>query len=162
MMAIEKKFKEITEILEGCQMQDIGRAVNMAWFGFSTGENHRDHHLHIQCPWRMRKDDELIVGSNDIFEVLPGKPVEEWDEVGNNFFDEIIREKEFESIFPLKVEHAEITKYGDIKIICKGGYYLEVFIDSTVLVENWRFLNNKTDEHIVFLEIDDEEDGSEE
>jgi hypothetical protein len=68
--------------LTGLRMSAFGRAADLLWVHF--GSLHRvpawkrgwkyvgEFALHIQCPWRLRHGDTLVVGREDIFEERKG------------------------------------------------------------------------------------------
>ncbi len=109
--------------------------------------------LNIQCPWRILKHGKLILGSNDIFmPINDGFESEfDWSEIGGSVFDDRV-EKIIRDLLPLKVILVCVDEIGDLKIAFEKEVIFEVMPNSSVKVEFWRFINYKTNEHVVFYE----------
>ena len=114
--------------------------------------------IHAECTSRLTCDDKIIFAKSDIF--LPAQKIAssegfsfeefEWDEIGNNYFDEmsagLINEKSPDFI----VKDITITKYGDLTIFFTNGFTLEFFADGSSGSENWRFFENSNlESHLV-------------
>ena len=74
--------------------------------------------LHLQCPWRLTNDSEIIIGSDDLFEQIdPNANYDEnfnWDVTNGNLRDIMIRDfiKENKPI----IETTTIDNYGGLEI----------------------------------------------
>ena len=156
--------------LKGCYFTAFGRAADMACLHFKNYKTERgedecyekgdiDCGLHLQCPWRFRKGDEILVGNQDFYHFA--EDIDTWnncemdknDYIGRTYFDKAA-EKIAEEVLPLKILEFREEKTGDIHITFEKDYSLDVFptIPSKISEEEWRFLNNLTEEHTVFSE----------
>ncbi len=156
------KINDIRE-LENKNFIDIGRASDLLWLQFGEKikiKNYKNIEiergsmgLNIQCPWRILKRDQLILGNNDIYE--PADDIFEtefdWSEIGGSVFDKKVIEI-FSNMLPLMVKSVEVSKIGDLKLEFEKEIVLEVISNSASKIELWRFINYKTNEHIVCFE----------
>lgn len=149
--------------LEGQAFRKIGRASDMCWISFGKTIIVKDYKgndvekgtyaLHIQCPWRIIKNStqKLLLTSNDIYESssnLQWTEEFEWDRMGNNLFDENVKQWNDENgIYVLNVD---ISQLGDIRINFSNGMTFESFLDISTDDEAWRFFKcNSKDKHMI-------------
>lgn len=62
------KIDKIKDLM-ACKIIDIGRVIDLCWIIFEKEE--KCYSLHLQCPWRIRKDGldiKLILSDSYIFE----------------------------------------------------------------------------------------------
>ena len=93
--------------LEGCNLTCIGRTANMMYLEFggkvkkvSRGKVriYPEYTLHIQCPWRIKENSEIILGSGDIYRPFCLDVPDDWDyEIYN-------RKDEESSVFDVAVK----------------------------------------------------------
>lgn len=131
----------------------IGRAAAMCWMGFDV--NGAQYALHIQCAFRFRTAEEVLVGNLDMFE--PTRAMEDsssfdwntfdWDVQGFNRYDEWTLQWKKEGRQAV-VEAVEVSDFGDLTIRFSGGLVLEVFANNAQN-ECWRFFERHAKEHLV-------------
>ena len=52
--------------LIGCKLINIGRAMNLVWMIFS--QNNIVYSFHIQCPWRIVINNNIMISNVDLYE----------------------------------------------------------------------------------------------
>jgi hypothetical protein len=151
--------------LVGLPLRAIGRATNMLWLQFGEmrevpargggTKNVGDWALHIQCPWRLCRPGQIVVGYHDFYYDLTGKPLDDWDKPGHSRFDHAAAalRRQFETSPPL-VDSATPDDVGGFTLRLSPDYQIDVFPtsgdDST---EHWRvFRPGDLDSHFVFRE----------
>lgn len=123
------------------ELVDIGRCSNLVWLLFRCSRSEETWSLHLQCPCRFKKGDEILLSSGDMF--VPASSIEEelldWDVVGNNLFDEkaviIISTNNF------TVLRYSINKIGDLNIVFENGLEFQTFTETSVEEEQWRLFS---------------------
>lgn len=104
--------------------------------------------LHLQCPWRITKNDVIVVGSDDVVEQPDENAVFDesfnWDVQGGNLRDvklwEILKSEK------LLVKSVIADNFGGFQLIFNDNIILSVFPASssnTFYSEYWRLLVNK-------------------
>ncbi|WP_156213199.1 hypothetical protein [Lentzea aerocolonigenes] len=159
--------RQSLEELVGERWNAIGRAADLLWLGFGNRHevvNHRGetrevskYALHVQCPWRVRFDDQLVTGSSDIYRPGPdwiGEDDFDWDVQGVNLFDmrasELAERLTSEAVV---VASVEVTTWGDLAISLSNGYQVEVLRTGSVREEDWRFFKPySANDHVVVFE----------
>lgn len=104
--------------------------------------------IHLQCPWRITKNDIIIVGSDDVYE-QPDENAEydenfDWDVQGGNLRD--VKLQEFLQSEKLTVQSVTTDNFGGFELIFNNDIKLTVFPASSnkdFYSEHWRLLNNK-------------------
>ncbi len=154
---------EILKELENKELISIGRASDLLWLQFDeliTIKNYKGMDikkgsmgLNIQCTWRFIKKDKIILGNNDIYMPIKENFHDEfdWSKIGESAFDEKSK-KIIQDLLPLTISTILLSKTGDLKIIFDKEVVLEVIVNGAVKTEFWRFINYKTDKHIVWQE----------
>ncbi|MFX3618690.1 MAG: hypothetical protein ACE3JK_14370 [Sporolactobacillus sp.] len=100
---MKEKIEEALNKLIGLKFQYAGRASNLLWLGFGPmisvtrrgkTEQLAEYALHIQCAWRIMKENRMVAASADFYYPRSDwKGMDdhfEWDIQGNNRFDEKI------------------------------------------------------------------------
>lgn len=132
---LEKDVEHIKESIKGRYLKDIGHEGDLTWMAFdglnNTGRG-KECLLQVQCPWRLVKEDKIILGSADICN-------EKGDAAENNRLDMITRK--IKKSFPLKVTDVEIDKYGDIKIYLEEHFILEIYETGSAETESWIYID---------------------
>lgn len=156
--------EELDKILDKT-MPSMGRAADLFWIVFGKDilvEDYKgnkveknEYAIHIQCPWRLLKDNNLILGSRDIY--IPKEGIEEsefdYESFGMSLFDEKVKGIESE-LLPLHVESISTDSTGGFKIVFNHCFVLEVMPDSSAEIEFWRFIDFNTRKHYVLFEED--------
>lgn len=118
--------------------------------------------LHIQCPWRLEKDDKIITSSADYWRYAgAGEPPSAWTPEDGNRADDAALSKIFTDVRQesrqlfndsdkLIVRSVNLTKIGDITFLFADGHMLRVY-SNTHDSEQWRLLTPSLEEpHLVF------------
>jgi len=164
----KSKIEEILLPLVTLPLWSIGRAGSLEWFAFGWERNNiplkdgtvkivSDYALHVQCAWRIRNQNTLIMASNDRFYPSGDDPYKDlsefdWDQQGANQLDQRVSKfLEEQGNLPLIVDSVNVEECGDITISLNKIYLLEMFINNSITNEHWRFFRPySTDEHFVF------------
>jgi hypothetical protein len=101
-----------------------------------------EYALHLQCAWRLREDEAVLIGSSDLY--TPTDPAEDksnfdWDEPQATRRDVLMAEL-LKDERPLVVEQVLFGNAGALQILFQEGLCLEVFPENTVDDEYWRLL----------------------
>lgn len=111
--------------------------------------------LHVQSQWRFRKDDTILLASEDIYEPYNQAAPKDWeyDIVGrpdseSSLFDVLAKG------FSMKMQGAIVTEYGisnmnDITIRFSNGVVFEQFVPASRKREQWRLIDYKNDLHTI-------------
>lgn len=102
---MRKQIQEALNVLISQPLWSSGRAADLEWFEFgqrrtvrdSRGEKEvGDYALHVQCAWRIRQGDKIVVASRDLYsppEESDHRPRDfNWDVQGANRRDKRITE----------------------------------------------------------------------
>ena len=159
-----EKINKILQDIIGLPLTRTTRAANMECLKFGTlylkdreGQtwNYGEFGLHLQCPWRLTNDKEIIVGSNDLYE--QADETADYDENFNweAFYANLrdVKLDKFISDNKHIVKSAIADKFGGLQIVFDSNVVLTVFpvISSKADNEYWRLLDNrdKTKNHYV-------------
>ncbi len=135
------------ENLMGLKLYSIGRASDMCWMIFSTNKEDVFYSLHLQCPWRIRNHNNMLLSNLDIYESCSDIINEEkWDDSKRNLFDEKIEKLSF--INNLYVNNIVVNEMNDLSIFLSESYVIECFVNDS-LYECWRFFKKGDDQHLV-------------
>jgi hypothetical protein len=160
---MKKQVEETVQQLIGLPLWSIGRAGGLIWFAFGAERREillrrgrkkivSEYSLHIQCAWRIRKRNRIIVGYGDRSYPSGDDPYKEFpetepDKIGNNQLDqrtlEFLRDHEQS---PLIVRSVKADAVGSIYITFNQGYALDVFPSSSLSTEHWRFFRPASEE----------------
>ena len=149
--------------LDDQAFNNIGRVSDLLWIHF--GEKMKtlnykgvevtkgSYGIHVQCPWRFLHHGKLILGNMDIY--IPREDVSDsefdWSESHESVFDKNVK-KISQNLLPLKVESVFIDSIGNLKIEFENELVFEAMPNSSVETEFWRFINFKTNEHMVIFD----------
>ena len=151
-----EKINKILQNLVGLPLTRTTRALNMECLKFGTlylkdreGKtwNYGVFGLHIQCPWRLTNDNEIIVGSNDLYEQADETAAWnenfDWEEFNANLRD--VKLDKFISDTKHIVTSAIADNFGGLQICFDSKVILTVFpvIASKADNEYWRLLDNR-------------------
>lgn len=131
--------------IKNYEICDIGRASDMCWIIFASGNSQEHYSLHLQCPWRIRRGNNILLSNLDIYELAVEDGQEEWDDKEKNLFDEIIVWQD--KWKGKKVEKIIVTEVYDLKIFLSDAFVIECFVNDS-RGECWRFFQ-KGKEHLV-------------
>lgn len=151
-----EKINKILQDIIGLPLTRTTRAANMECLKFGTlylkdreGQtwNYGEFGLHLQCPWRLTNDKEIIVGSNDLYEQADETADYDenfnWEEFKANLRD--VKLDKFISDNKQIVKSAIADKFGGLQIVFDSNVVLTVFpvITSKADNEYWRLLDNR-------------------
>lgn len=150
LMEANNKMKKLI----GVQGISFGRVAAMAWINFGADDS--EYALHLQCSFRIRDKDEILVTNTDMFEPSESalkKPMFdydtfEWDEQGENRYDEWVKKLNPAYLRSLKVTDAKVNVCGDVTILLEQEIVIDVFVNATV-EECWRLFKIGSDQHFV-------------
>ena len=102
--------------------------------------------LHVQCAWRITREDRVIIGSRDIHypaDHSEGQEIPDefdWDRDPNRL-DKLLHTLFEEGTKELKVERVEVGDAGRFLAVLSRDFSLEVFPDDSLPLEHWRLFN---------------------
>jgi len=107
--------------------------------------------IHLQCPWRITKGSEIIVGCDDLYE-QPDETAEydenfNWDVQGGNLRD--VKLETFLKSGKYIVKDITIDDFGGFELIFNDAIKLTVFptlSSKFEYSEYWRLLDNRTEQ----------------
>ena len=111
-----------------------------------------EYALHVQCHWRIRLNDEVLVGLRDIYCPADGPPSQDFDfeTSGPNKLDKgmaVLFENRSKAFV---VQEIQAPLGGSLNVNLERGYALELFPDDTHGGEYWRlFVPGSTEKHFV-------------
>jgi hypothetical protein len=157
---MKKQVQKALEVLIGQPLWSSGRAADLEWFQFGqrrTVKNTRgdtkevgEYALHVQCAWRIRHGDQVVVGGRDLYypPEQSDNPTEdfEWDVQGANRRDKRIAELFQNETRQFLVLEVEVGEAGAFTIIFDDAHALDVFPDDSLGDEHWRIFKPSTEE----------------
>ena len=117
-----------------------------------------EYSLHLQVQWRFIYQNQILLGSRDIYEPFSQEVGEDWD------YDPIGRPNSESSVFDVVSKRVSqellghhpvdcaVSPVGDIRIVFSNGYIFEVFIPASYQDEEWRLIDFPKDEHLIFYD----------
>jgi hypothetical protein len=159
---VTEKINKILQNLVGLPLTRTTRAANMECLKFGTfylkdqkGKtwNYGEFGLHLQCPWRLTNDNEIIVGSDNLYEQADETADYDenfnWEELNANLRD--VKLNKFISDKKHIVISAIADKFGGLQIIFDSNTVLTVFpvIASKANNEHWRLLDNRDEKKAI-------------
>jgi hypothetical protein len=150
---MKEKIQGTLDKLIGLVLTSTTRAANMECLKFGqelvTDKvdgliNIGQFGIHLQCPWRITKGPEILIGSNDVFEQSDQKakydPDFDWDRPGAN-----LRDKKLDDLVKSKltVEKVSTDDFGGFEISFCDNIKLTTFATTSLQQEYWRLLDNR-------------------
>ena len=151
---MREQVQKALDVLIGEPLCASGRAADLEWFAFGqrrTVKGFRgdakevgEYALHVQCAWRIRRGDQVVVGSRDLY--VPAdennnnnKPEEfDWDLPGASRRDKRIAELFQNETRQFLVKQVQVGEAGSFSIVLDSEYVLDVFPDDSLSDEHWR------------------------
>jgi hypothetical protein len=138
-------------VLVGKPLWSSGRAVDLEWFEFGARKPATDSHgkptevgeyaLHVQCAWRITHDEQVVVGSRDLFyppqETEDDVPDFDWEQSPNRR-DARVAELFKNETRQFVVQRVEVGDAGAFTLVLNDGYALDVFPHDSLSTEHWR------------------------
>jgi len=154
---MQQQIEYALQPLIGQPLLYAGRADSLMWFHFGRrrtvpirdGKTKEvgDYALHIQCTWRLRDPNHIIVASVDRYfpadeEIQEGDEPFDWDRADVNRGDK--RMSDFLAAYtntPLVVTDTKADNLGGIQLTLGNIYTLDVFPDNSLPGEYWRLFH---------------------
>jgi hypothetical protein len=155
--------------LTGLQLSVARRAADMRVFHFgrvrvTEGGSVGDFALHIQCPWRINRRDEILTGRSDLWQPVDADGDVDWDnwdyDTDGNLQDHKLAtllagydsrtRSSVNTTDLLMVEGIDADDHGGVTISLSGGYQLVIFPSGST-GEDWRLLGSAGDKHFVVV-----------
>jgi hypothetical protein len=150
--AMREQVQKALDVLIGKSLWSSGRAADLEWFSFGgrrTVKGFRgvakevgEYALHVHCAWRIRRGDQVVVGSRDLY--VPPEGSEDrledfnWDVQGANRRDKRIAELFQNETRQFVVKQVQVGEAGSFTVILEDEYALDVFPDDSLSDEHWR------------------------
>jgi hypothetical protein len=157
---MKKQVQKALEVLIGQPLWSSGRAADLEWFHFgqrrtvkgTRGDTKEvgEYALHVQCTWRIRHGDQVVVGGRDLY--YPPEQSDdliedfEWDVQGANRRDKRIAELFQNETRQFLVLEVEVGEAGAFTVIFDDAHALDVFPDDSLGDEHWRIFKPSTEE----------------
>lgn len=162
---MKTRIKRLLQQLNGLELTRTTRTANMEClkFGILYKVNHKgierqigQFGLHLQCSWRITKDNIIIVGDDDLYE-QPNEMAEynenfNWDIQGGNLRD--IKLCTFINSRKHIISSVEADDFGGFELIFDNNIRLTVFptlSSKSIYNEYWRFLDNRGEDSKHFV-----------
>lgn len=145
--------------LIGMALWSSGRAADLEWFQFGQRRTVTkrggtkeigEYALHVQCGWRIRRGDQVVVGGRDLY--YPPKDSDvalddfDWDVQGANRRDKGIADLFQNETRQFLVREVEVGHAGGFTLIFDDEYALDVFPDDSLSEEHWRIFKPSAEE----------------
>jgi hypothetical protein len=143
--------------LKGKTLWRCVRAADMAMFDFGTSStvvNSRgqaqlvgEFALHVQCAWRIAKEDHVIVGSQDLYfpaDYTADQDIPEgfrWDKDPNRQ-DQLVSRLFENSSREFLVDEISVGIAGGLIVKLEEGLSLELFPATSIASEQWRLFKH--------------------
>ena len=163
---MKKQVKSTLEQLIGLEFTRTTRAANMECLKFGTLYRVVDRTgiewqvgefgIHLQCSWRLTKNNVIVVGSDDLFE-QPNETAEydenfNWDVQGGNLRD--VKLKTFLNSGKYIVQSVKADDFGGFELAFNDNVKLTVFpalSSKSEYCEYWRLLDNRDESKSHFV-----------
>jgi hypothetical protein len=152
-------INKILQDIVGLPMNPTTRAANMQMFSFGAiininlnspkkgliSKSVGEFALHLQCPWRLTNENEIIVGNGDLYQQADEKA--DYDENYDYLtFNANLRDVKLDKLIKdktIKIISAKADKFGGLEICFDNNITLTVFPDlaSKADNENWRLID---------------------
>lgn len=157
-MSTEKIITTLNNLISE-EFQRFGRTLDMIELGFGELSEKTDRRgkkytvsnfvFHIQCPFRVIRDNSIVLSTEDLFLPFPDTEPEEvdWNKRNSTLFDSKVQNLT-ELIKAEKIIDIKLNSQNDLTIKTENTI-IDLFVHSTVS-ESWRFFDSTDDSpHIV-------------
>jgi hypothetical protein len=157
---VKKQIESATAVLVGKPLWKCTRAADLASFQFGarskvSGSRNvttevGEYALHVECAWRIAREDRVIVGSRDLYypadysgdeEIPPGF---DWDRDAN-LLDQQVQSLFADGTVEFTVLTIEAGVAGSLRIALSGDLFLDILPYDSILHEHWRLFDQRTD-----------------
>ena len=123
--------KYCIDMLLGGELCEIGRVTDLVWWEFE--KDGILYSLHTQCSFRVTHEGVSVLTRRSIYNIIDEKK----DSKSNSLFDKNVIT--VNCLLPLKVLRVECSNMNDLLIVLSNQVCIEIFADSDVEDEQWRF-----------------------
>ena len=157
---MREQVQKALQVLIGKPLWSSGRAADLEWFQFgqrrtvkgASGDTKEvgEYALHVQCAWRIRHGDQVIVGSRDLY--YPPEESDDrlkdldWEVQGANRRDKRVAELFQNETRQFLARDVEVGEAGSFTIVLDNAYALDVFPDDSLSDEHWRIFKPYVEE----------------
>lgn len=148
---MKEEIQQALSVLVGLPLWSSGRAADLEWFEFGQrrtvtgfrGETKEvgEYALHVQCAWRITRDDEVIIGSRDLYfppAETDDEPMADGEHKPNRL-DVRIAELFQNEMRQFVVREVRVHNAGSFTLVLNDGYALDVVPHDSLSHEHWRF-----------------------
>lgn len=160
--------------LIGQPFHSMHRAADMLCLNFGNTREEKDlsirgrilhtvypeYSLHLQVQWRFVYQNQLLLGSRDIYAPFSQDAGGDWDygpigrpDSESSIFD-VVSKRISQELLGHHVTGCSVSPVGDIRIVFSNGYTFEVFIPASYKDEEWRLIDFAKDEHLIFYDLE--------
>jgi hypothetical protein len=134
--------------MEGKKIVNVSRTLDLIMLSFGDDKG-KNFYLHIQCFFRIFRNNQLILSSWDLYRPNPQKSENKfiWTDPGSSLFDYCLDHSR-EEIFGLIVEDI-VQRKRDLLIRLSNHTIIEVLIDTTSTDEQYRIFDDSSEKHFV-------------
>lgn len=157
-------------VLVGTRLTEMHRCLNMEMFGFGplrpsvrefgpgkgTVVEHAEFSLHVQCPWRITKNQQIVMGEGDRRILIDWFDTNNLSPAEKDELPRLLERRvaEFQKLKPngLLVAHVTIDQMKGLEIGFEENYVLTVFPENTSsdkCDEYWRYFSWSEEKHLV-------------
>jgi len=153
---MKQKIQQSLQQLIGYKFTRTRRTGAIECLHFSIEKQTGEFGIHLQCPWRITKDNAILVGYNDLTE-QPDETAEfddnfDWDEQMGNLRD--VKMANFLNSGKYIVELVEADNLGGFKLAFNDNIELTVFptmSSKNIYGRYWRLLDNTANDSKHFV-----------
>ncbi|MGW2255200.1 hypothetical protein ACWCXH_34200 [Kitasatospora sp. NPDC001660] len=145
------EFDEALELLRDATMASVGRAADLGIVEFASTTGIGEVSLHLQCPFRILYEDDLLIASGDMDYGTTSAGPKPADPPGGSVFDErsFLLNRGLAQLRPT-VTRATVRAQGMLLVELSPPFLLQVFPDCSGQVEMWRLFSRGSDVHYGF------------
>ena len=128
--------------LLGSKISQISRVCDLVCMQLTTPKGNKLC-LHIQSFFRIIKDRDVIISSEDMYRCASSSNYEsfEWDVPGNSIYDQAL-EKIREDLYNAAIVEYNRNDIGDMSITFENNLILQILVDTTESEEKYRIFND--------------------
>jgi hypothetical protein len=156
--SMQQQIQAAASVLAGKSVWRCTRAADMACFQFGQRRQVKnvrgndlevgEYALRLQCPWRIVKDDQVVVAALDVYHPRPGHededgPEFDWEHAGNLFDERIVTFFENDTR-EYVVEKVLAGHAGALRLLLQAEFWLEVCPCDSRQGEHWRLFEPRS------------------
>ena len=151
---MSKPSSECLNLLTNKRLSKLGHAANMLWISFGQDIMVTDYRgkqkcvgeyaLHIQCPWRITRKQDVLLSSRDMISLLENDSANSFESKCAYLCSYLKENTEL-------VESVHMNCFGDITIQCTN-IQIDSFVCTSGVCESWRLIDFTSGTHYVMEE----------